>query len=89
MQKIPYSLFNFHSTTVKAVKVFLSSKKKESSKLLVTSLRISAETKYFFECLADAEGISLNSALINTLGKVKDQTIHQYRILRMEDTKFE
>ena len=76
-----HNLFsNFQSTTFKAVKAFLhKNREEESEKPITTSLRITSEIKEFYECLAETEMTSLNTAIVNTLSKVKDQTISEYQ----------
>lgn len=80
MQESPYNLFNnFQSTLLKAVKLFLSEKRNSSDKLIATSLRIPNEIKEFYDCIASADSTSLNTAILNTLTKVKDHTIREYQ----------
>lgn len=79
-QEQTYSLFsNFQSTVFKAIKTFLKTNKQEKTdKLIATTLRIPLEIKNFYECIAEAEMTSINTAIVTTLSKVKDQTISEY-----------
>jgi hypothetical protein len=76
-----HNLFsNFQSTVYNAVKAFLQKNKGlHADKQITTSLRIPSEIKEFYECLSEAEATSFNAAIINTLSKVKDQTITEYQ----------
>lgn len=80
-QDIAHNLFsNFQSTIFKAVKTFLHKQRGEDAdKPITTSLRITSEIKEFYECLAETEMTSLNTAIVNTLNKVKEQTINEYQ----------
>lgn len=71
---------NFQSKIFNTVRNFLDKDKNiDSNKPVATSLRIPNELKDFYECLAEAEMTSMNTAIINTLSKVKDQTISEYK----------
>lgn len=80
-QEIAYNLFsNFNSTVFKAVKAFLQKNNSEGTdKSITTTLRIPGEIKEFYECIAEAEMTSINTAIVSTLGKVKAQTINEYQ----------
>lgn len=80
-QKMTHGLFsNFQSTVFRAVKTFLQKNKgEEADKSITTSLRIPGEIKEFYECIAEAEMTSINTAIVSTLSKVKDQTISEYQ----------
>lgn len=79
--EMTHNLFsNFQSTVFKAVKTFLQrNKREETDKSITTSLRIPGEIKVFYECIAEAEMTSINTAIVSTLSKVKDQTISEYQ----------
>lgn len=81
MTESAYSMFsNFQSIVMKAVKAFLSKPRgEESNRLITTTLRIPGEIKEFYECLAEAEMSSLNTAIVSTLVKVKDYTLDEYQ----------
>lgn len=70
----------FKSVIYNAVKHYLSDKKKQTSldENIPTTLRISKETKLFYECLAQQESSSLNSVLTKTLEGIKEAAIHDY-----------
>jgi len=76
-----HNLFsNFQSTVFRAVKAFLQKNKEgETDKSITTTLRIPGEIKGFYECIAEAEMTSINTAIVSTLSKVKDQTINEYQ----------
>lgn len=76
-----YSLFsNFQSTIFKAIETFLQKNiGPETDKLITTTLRIPAEIKEFYECIAEAETTSINTAIVSTLNKVKEHTINEYQ----------
>jgi hypothetical protein len=80
-QEMTHNLFsNFQSTVFRAVKSFLQRNKgEEADKSITTSLRIPGEIKEFYECIAEAEMTSINTAIVSTLSKVKDQTISEYQ----------
>lgn len=69
---------NFQSTVFRAIKTFLQRCNDEPEKQITTSLRIPNEIKNFYDCLAEAESTSFNTAIVNTLSKVKDCTINEY-----------
>jgi hypothetical protein len=79
--EMTHNLFsNFQSTVFRAVKTFLQKNKgEETDKSITTSLRIPGEIKEFYECIAEAEMTSINTAIVSTLSKVKDQTISEYQ----------
>lgn len=80
-QDVRHNLFsNFQSSVFRAVKAFLSTSQAiESEKLITTTLRIPGDIKEFYECISQAEMTSINTAIISTLAKVKDQTISDYQ----------
>ncbi|CAM4473794.1 MAG: hypothetical protein LEGION0403_FIIPPAGN_02411 [Legionella sp.] len=79
--EITNSLFsNFQSTIFRTVKTFLKRNPgSEIDKSITTTLRIPGELKEFYECLAEAEMTSINTAIVSTLNKVKEQTINEYQ----------
>lgn len=79
-QDIAHNLFsNFQSTIFRAVRAFLKHKAVETDKSITTTLRIPGDIKEFYECIAEAEMTSINTAIVSTLSKVKDQTISEYQ----------
>jgi|GEM_PF-2767488 len=76
-----YNLYtNFQPLLKNAIKKFLSTNDNfDSDKTITTSLRLSSDLKQFYENLAEAESTSLNTAIINTLSKVKECTISHYK----------
>lgn len=79
--KVTYNLFsNFQSTVFRAVRAFLEKNKlADKNKSITSTLRIPEEIKEFYECIAEAEMTSINTAIVNTLSKVKYQTIDEYQ----------
>ena len=70
------SLFNyFQNNLMEGVKLFLSQKKDNGDKLVPISLRIHADVKNFFECVAETSGQSFNGVIQTLLENVKNQTI--------------
>lgn len=80
-KEMTYNLFsNFQSTIFRAVKDFLQKPQGgETDKSITTTLRIPGEIKEFYECIAETEMTSINTAIVSTLSKVKDQTISAYQ----------
>ncbi len=76
-----HNLFsNFQSTIFRAVKSFVQKNTEgKTDKSITTTLRIPEEIKEFYECIAVAEMTSINTAIVSTLSKVKEQTINEYQ----------
>jgi len=81
MNSATHNLFsNFQSTIFRAVKAFLQKNTgAEADKSITTTLRIPGEIKEFYECIAEAEMTSINTAIVSTLNKVKEHTINEYQ----------
>mgnify|MGYP001179103469 CR=1 FL=1 len=88
MENTTYNLFkNFHSCVFNAASLFLSKNQENSlNKSMTTSLRIPSDLKQFYDCLAEAEMTSINTAIVNTLSKVKEKTIDEYTRMHSDIT---
>lgn len=70
---------NFQSTIFRAVKAFLQKNKgAEADKSITTTLRIPGEIKEFYECIAEAEMTSINTAIVY-INQGKEHTINEYQ----------